>query len=321
MNTNKIPHFIEVHNLIAPGATIIVGLSGGPDSVFLTHFLADWHHQGIIKLIAAHLDHGWREESHNDMLFCESLCAQLAIPFVHAHASEFNILHKGSKEEIGRALRRSFFEQVAREHSAQAIALAHHKDDQLETFFLRLIRGSSIAGLTGMKPKQGLYIRPLLEITKSEIVDYLEAHQHAYTKDQTNDTLDFLRNRIRHIVIPAFKAADNRSEHTLMHTITSLQETEDFLATHTQHIWNTLSQTEQGKLVIKLSLFKDLHAALQKRVILHWLCTERVKFLPTAAFLQEIIRFLCHNRGGHHTIHAQWTIIKKGAIAYIIQKA
>ncbi len=318
MNKQKITNFITKHQLITPGSTVILGLSGGPDSVFLLHFLAAWHKEGIIHLIAAHLDHGWRDESYQDMVFCKELCTQLGIPFVTAHACEFQIPQKGSKEEIGRILRRLFFEQVAQKNNARIIALAHHKDDQLETFFLRLIRGSSIAGLTGIKPKQGLYVRPLLEVSKAEIVSYLAANQHVYMKDQTNDSLDFLRNRIRHIIIPAFKRTDERSYQTLMQTIKSLQETDDFLAQHTKQLFDSIATIKNDMKALQLSLFKNLHPAMQKNIVLYWLCNEQVSFPATNAFLQEIIRFLCTPQGGTHQIQTQWSIIKKSTHAFIV---
>src|SRR5579872_4562008 len=227
----RINSYISQHNLIPPNSTIILGLSGGPDSVFLAHLLADMQKKGLCTVIAAHLDHQWRTDSANDVQFCQALAEQLGITFVSTSIDNLSLSVKfnGSKEEMGRRMRRHFFEQVKNEHEAHAIALAHHADDQQETFFIRLLRGASLTGLTGMKPHHGDYIRPLLEISKAEILDYLTAHQITYLIDPTNESDAYLRNRIRNTVIPALTATDNRFSANFMATLHRLQETEEFL--------------------------------------------------------------------------------------------
>jgi len=169
---SKIITHINTHQLIPPGSKLVVGFSGGPDSVFLLHLLASIRTSHNITLIAAHLDHQWRSNSHEDVVFCKTMAEQLNITFI---SSTINALQKdfnanGSTEAQGRAARRHFFETVLKEQNAQGIALAHHLQDQEETFFIRLIRGSSLSGLTGMLSRDGAYIRPLLEINKSEIL-------------------------------------------------------------------------------------------------------------------------------------------------------
>src|SRR5579859_1867935 len=135
----QIHQFIKEHKLIPENRTIVLGLSGGPDSIFLLHVLADMHKHNHISLVAAHLDHEWRSNSHQDALFCKRTADALGIPYVQAKASELglNIKKNGSQEEYGRKLRRAYLESVARGHNAQAIALAHHAQDQEETFFIR----------------------------------------------------------------------------------------------------------------------------------------------------------------------------------------
>ncbi len=165
---STIQAYNEKKGLIHDGARIIIGLSGGPDSVFLLHALAQLRTTRKLFLVAAHLDHEWRTESAQDMQFCKTLAESYAIPFVAKKISQLSLSYKsnGSKEEYGRKARRFFFESLAQEYNADAIALAHHADDQQETFFIRLMRGATVSGLYGMKPKDGLYIRPLLSIKK-----------------------------------------------------------------------------------------------------------------------------------------------------------
>src|SRR5438132_9177816 len=153
----KIKNFIVQHHLIKSGNKIVIGLSGGPDSVFLLYFLASLQQKYNLSLIAAHLNHEWRKEADQEQQDCATLAQNLNIPFVTAKRSELSVPFKqnGSQEEYGRKMRRHFFEKVLHEHNADAIALAHHLQDQEETFFIRLIRGSSLTGLTAMKPKHG----------------------------------------------------------------------------------------------------------------------------------------------------------------------
>src|SRR3990172_2797015 len=126
-------------------------------------------------------------------------------------------------------MRRFFFESLVKEYNATSIALGHHADDQMETFFMRLIRGAQISGLIGMKPKNKLYIRPLLSISKAEIVNYLDENNISYMIDSTNQSDAFLRNRIRNAAIPTLKQADPRFENQFQRTLGNLQETESFL--------------------------------------------------------------------------------------------
>ena len=156
---------IIFNNLIAESSKIILGLSGGPDSIYLLHKLASLRNTGTIKeLIAAHLDHEWRQDSAKDVAFCKQACKSLNVPFVSKKLSELNLSFKGSPEEIGRNARRYFLEQIRTKHNADLIALGHHLQDQEETFFIRLIRGTSLSGLCAMWPKKGFYIRPLLQM-------------------------------------------------------------------------------------------------------------------------------------------------------------
>ena len=145
---NKIEQFCNRENLISPDQTIIIGLSGGPDSVFLLYFFLNIQKKYNLKLIAAHLDHGWRTESPQDAEFCKNLCTERNIPYFQKHLRDIKQTKSpsGSPEQDARNARRAFFQDLAHEQHADAIALAHHQDDLIETFFIRLIRGSRFNG-------------------------------------------------------------------------------------------------------------------------------------------------------------------------------
>ncbi len=305
-------------SLIQKGDSVVVGLSGGPDSVFLLHVLSNLLHEGHIgSIIAAHLDHEWRLESKNDLQFCVDLCKSLSIPLKSGTLAMFkaHIVWNGSKEAFARDARQLFFEQVRTSHDAQWIALGHHMQDQQETFFMRMLRGTSISGLCGMKQKNGFYIRPLLHISKDTILAWLNAHGIQYCIDQSNQSDQFLRNRIRHHIIPACKASDQRFDQSFATMIRNVQEAEAYLAEHTAHIFATI-YTQNNEFLFRELL--KLPPFMQKRLLLYWFDKNNIPFSPSDALLEEIIRFLQSPHGGTHSVHPHWKLQKLKSVCSLI---
>ena len=316
MLSKSINQFVDTQNLMPEGSSLVLGLSGGPDSVFLLHYLVQLKKQGHISdLIAAHLDHEWRTESKNDVEFCKKICADLNVPFETSTLSAYTnkLKYDGSKEEMARNARRLFFEEIRKKYNADLIALAHHAQDQEETFFIRLIRGSSLSGLTSIWPKQGVYIRPLLQTNKADIVAYLDQHTIPYLTDPTNVSPEFLRNRIRATVLPALRTCDTRFDKNFLATITRLQETELYLQQHTESLFKELFLDN----TIDIKKLLAHPAIMQYRLLIQWLCTTSISFPPTQSFLDEIIRFLRQPESKNHSIHPSWQIIKKKNFARI----
>ena len=315
-------HFINDKKLLSPGTTVIVGFSGGPDSLFLLLLLVKLQELYNLKIIAAHLDHGWRTTSHEDKDFCQNFAEKLGVPFVSAHASQLTPERKanGSLEETGRYLRRQFFEETANTYGAQAIALAHHRDDQHETFFIRLLRGAGVTGLSGMWPQQGLYIRPLLTLSKSAIVNYLDSNNYTYLTDPTNQSDLFLRNKIRNSVLPTLATCDSRLSNSLERTIDNLQEAELFLKELTTKTYNTITIIHENSKILLVKDFLNLNLFLQKRVLVEWLCSYQVPFTPSHNFFAEIIHFLEQPESKTHKLHSSWSISKKKNQATIIKQ-
>jgi len=315
----QINNYIKKNNLIPDNSRIIIALSGGPDSVFLLHYLDTIKTTHNLTVVAAHLDHEWRPDSGNDVQFCHTLCEKRGIPFVTRKISELSISGKynGSKEDLGRQYRRHFLKNVAREYQADSIALGHHADDQQETFFIRLVRGASLTGLTSMKPHQDLFIRPLLAISKTDIVQYLQAHNIPFLQDPSNDTATFLRNRIRLNVIPALKACDSRFEKNFNHTLQRLQETEELLEQLTQDTFHTLTKTEEGKLLLSIPLFSEQHPVMQYRILTLWLCSHRQSFPVSQAFYDELMRFLREGKSPSHQLTSTLSVHRSDQWAYL----
>jgi len=316
---DKIHTFIAQHDLLPSGSKIIIGLSGGPDSIFLFHVLLPLHQQGKITLIAAHLNHEWRPEAGKDAEFCQELAQKNSTPFTCRKISELGLSLKfnGSKEEIARKARRHFFDMVKTEHSADYIALAHHAQDQQETFFIRMLRGATLTGLTAMKAKQDGYIRPLLQTNKTDILDYLHANNISYLTDSTNSSDAYLRNRIRMHVLPALQNCDARFDANFLSTLTRLQETEDFLQELTAHIFEQIAQYKDTSWHLDTEKLLALHSVMRYRLILFWLRQEQVQFPVSQSFFDEMIRFLDSQNSKTHQMHEKWFLEKMKKQAWI----
>jgi tRNA(Ile)-lysidine synthase len=216
----KVKTYIETHKLLSHNEPVIVGLSGGSDSVSLLYLL----HKIGYTCIAAHCNFHLRgEESERDETFCRVFSENLKVKFVK---TDFNTTDYASKNHISvemaaRELRYEWFEKIRKEYNAQAIAIAHHKDDSVETFLLNLVRGTGIRGLSGIKRKNGYIVRPLLCVNSNEISKFIDNEHLDYVEDSTNSSDQYKRNFIRNRVIPlleelnpSVKEALNRtSEH------------------------------------------------------------------------------------------------------------
>lgn len=199
--------FIRRHALAAPErGPVIVGLSGGADSVAL---LAVMRALGY-RCVAAHCNYGLRgAESERDRRCALAAAQRLGAEWAETRFAtrQFCRERRVGLEEGCRMLRYEWFAELAARFGAQAVAVAHHREDQAETFFLNLLRGAGLAGLKGMLPRNGLVIRPLLEVSRSEILDFLRTEGLDYVVDSSNLSDDYTRNRIRHHVIPALQQA------------------------------------------------------------------------------------------------------------------
>lgn len=305
---DAINDFCQREKLFSPGQTIIIGLSGGPDSVFLLHYLHSIRSSLDLTLIAAHLDHGWRTESLQEALFCKKLCNQLDITYVQKHMRDIVSLRpsRGSQEEDARNARRVFFEEVATKYNAHAVALAHHKDDLIETFFIRLVRGSGLTGLTGIRPRNGIYIRPLLNLTKHEIISCLDINGSTYYIDETNKDKAYLRNKIRYDLVPAYNEIDSRAQENLVRTIEQLQKADNYLNNISEKIYITL--VRDGWLDIEKFLILD--PIIQHRALILWIVDAHVFFTPTEKFFAEVTRFFHQPESRTHWITSTWGIEK-----------
>ncbi len=191
--------------LLEEGDAVLVGVSGGPDSVALLHLLLRRVAAFRLRLGVAHLNHGLREEAQRDAQFVEELAARHALP-CYIEKGDLDALRRRQRmslEEAGRRLRYDFFDSIADTHGYRRVALGHHADDQAETLLLNLLRGGGRRGLAGIPAaRQGRYIRPLIRAARSDIEGYLGAYRLRYVVDCTNADESLLRNKVRHRLLP-----------------------------------------------------------------------------------------------------------------------
>jgi tRNA(Ile)-lysidine synthase len=214
MLQQKVLSYIEKHQLLNPDKAIIIGISGGTDSAVLLHLLVSLGY----KCIAAHCNFHLRmEESLRDEEFVRNLSHSYSIPF---HSVDFDTIiyakeHGISIEMAARRLRYHWFDELMKNQGAQAIAVAHHADDNIETLLLNLSRGTGLRGLCGMSARNNNIVRPLLECSRQEINNYLTEHHLEHVEDSTNALNDYKRNKIRNEVIPILSEINPAIKETL----------------------------------------------------------------------------------------------------------
>ena len=205
--SKQVAEFISQNRLLDKNDKCIFALSGGADSVALLLLMCSLGY----NVEAAHCNFHLRgEESNRDEQFCVDLCKRIAVPLhlIHFDTYEYANLHKVSIEMAARDLRYSYFEQLRKDIEAQAICVAHHKDDNVETILLNLLRGTGINGLTGISPKNGNIIRPLLCISRDDIIKFLQSINQDYVTDSSNLIDDVQRNKIRLNVLPLLQTVN-----------------------------------------------------------------------------------------------------------------
>ena len=205
---DRVRRFASVHELFVYGGKYIVALSGGADSVSLLFVLKHLEHELGIGVEAAHCNFHLRgAESVRDEEFCKQLCERLSVPLhlIHFDTQAYADLHRVSIEMAARDLRYGYFENLRRDIEAHDICVAHHRDDSVETVLLNLVRGTGLRGLRGIQPRNGNIIRPLLSLSREDIVQYLDALGESYVTDSTNLHNDVKRNKIRLDVMPLLR--------------------------------------------------------------------------------------------------------------------
>ncbi len=273
---NKIKAFCRQKELFARGDRVLLGLSGGADSVCLFLVLKELAKEWDLTLVPVHVNHNLRgEEAMRDQAYCEELCRryQEELTVVSVPVAELAKERGWSLEEAGRNARYEAFEKIAKEQGCYKIAVAHHKDDQAETVLFQLFRGSRLKGLSGMEAKNGCLVRPLLSVTREEIEDYLNEIQQKFCIDSTNLEEEYTRNRIRHRIVPAARESCERAVEHIADTADYLKQVEKLLERLTEELFEeSVTMDGENNISLKIEPLKRAEQILAERVVYESLC-------------------------------------------------
>ncbi len=296
----RVMAYCRTHQLFEPGDKVVLGVSGGADSVCLLFALYRLRRELGISLYVVHVNHGIRSDAGKDADYVEQLCRRLEVPFllVETDVRAFARQQGCSEEEAGRQVRYEAFERELERRKAQRIAVAHHAGDRAETVLFNLFRGTGLAGLSGIRPVRGKIVRPLLGLERRDIVAYLERIQVSCCQDSTNDTDAYARNRIRHHILPfAEQEICKGATAHLCRSADIFGEIEDYMEEQVHRACQLCVMRENARMSICCPDFEALHPALQKGLILSLLKEISPAHRDMGARQVDQVRELCLRPG------------------------
>jgi tRNA(Ile)-lysidine synthase len=271
--------------------TIIAAISGGADSIFLLHFLS----QTPAQIIVAHLNHQLRPEANDDEDFVQEISKSNRFKSKRVNISAESKKHSTGIEETGRKERYKFFNELAKKHKAKFIITAHHADDNLETILLNFTRGAGLKGLSGMQKIENNLFRPLLDISKTEILAYLQLKKIGYREDESNKDNKYNRNFLRNEIIPKLKEINPSIVKTIRKNTENLREIQERLEEEAE-VW--ISANEISKNTFDAKKFRTLPPTTQKTVLLkiHQKLVGNTNNI-SSTHLQEVLKIITANVG------------------------
>lgn len=324
----KVLETIKKYNLIENGDRIVLGVSGGPDSITMLDILRQLREELEFEIVVAHINHMIREEAIEDEKYVQEYCKKNNIECYIKRIDVEKIANtkKIGTEEAGRKVRYEFFEEILQKTGSNKIGIAHNKNDKIETIIMHILRGSGISGLKGIEPKRdNKYIRPLIECERSEIEQYCEENKLEPRIDKTNFENEYTRNKIRNIVIPYIKKEFNPNIIETMNRLSELITEEDnYLEKETQKIYNKILLEKNDKqIILKLKEFNEQETVIKNRIII--LVTKNL-FGSSEGIekihIQDLIK-LCNNNIGNKYLTPNKNLkvlVKNRKIFFISQK-
>ena len=295
---------------------ILVAASGGADSTALLDALARWKKSA--GLFVAHLNHQLRgAEADADEAFVRAMAERLNLPcsVAQENVAAFAIQEKKNLEATARRVRYGFLLRTAQECQANVIVTAHTQNDQVETLLMRLLRGTSAAGLQGIHATSNLQpairlVRPLLEITRAEVLEHCARYQLTFCHDSSNESLNFTRNRIRHELLPLLENFNPAIGQTLIRMATQISEDDEYLQSETDKLVNELADG----LVLNFKPLLVLPPALRRRVLRQWLRRARgdLRRIGTAHLLALDDLMMRGEGGGYVELPGSWNVCRSG---------
>ncbi len=325
----KILETIKQFELIESGDKIVIGVSGGPDSMCLLNSLnnirKDENNDLSFDICVAHINHMIREEADLETEYVEDYCNKNNIPIYIKRANVIKIAEENriGLEEAGRNVRYKFFEEVLKTTGSNKIAIAHNLNDRAETVLMNLMRGSGPLGLKGIEPKRNnLYIRPLIQINRKDIEEYCEKEKLNPKFDKSNKDNTYTRNKIRNLLIPYLQKEFNPN---IIESITKLSEImtdeQNYLEKIVNNIYtNLLIEEKEDEIILDLKKFNKQDVVIKRKLILYTIN----KLLKTTKNIEKIhiedIIKLCNNNIGNKYLTPNKNIkvfLKKGKISFI----
>lgn len=304
----KVIETIKKYNLIQNGDKIVLGVSGGPDSICMLSILNEIKQDNNLnfEIVVAHINHMIRKEAIEDETFVKEFCEKIEIPFysesidVKKFANNNNI----GTEEAGRIARYEFFDEILKRTNSNKIAIAHNKNDKIETIIMNVLRGSGIAGLKGIEPiKSNKYIRPLIDCERYEIEEYCNEKKIEARIDKTNFENIYTRNKIRNIVIPYIKEEFNPNIVQTIDRLSDLvKEENEFLENLVKNTYQDLL-IEEGKeeIILDIKKFNKQEKVIKSRILLYTIS----RLLGSAKgiekiHIEDIIKLVSKNIGNKY---------------------
>ncbi len=274
----KVLNTIKKYNLIQNGDKLVLGVSGGPDSICMLNILNNIRNDNIFNLnyeiVVAHINHMIREEAKEDELFVKNFCEKNNIEFYSKSIDVQKIANnnKIGTEEAGRKVRYDFFDEILQKTNSNKIAIAHNKNDKVETIIMNILRGSGIVGLRGIEPiKSHKYIRPLIECERDDIEEYCKINNLEPRIDKTNFENIYSRNKTRNVVIPYIKKEFNPNIIQTIDRLSDLvKEEDDYLQMVVEKKYQELIiQESSNEFILNLKKFNQQEKVIKSRILLY----------------------------------------------------
>ncbi len=270
----RVREYCIAHGMFDRGDGVVLGVSGGADSVCLLFVLLALKDVWQLRLHVVHVNHGIRKEAVEDAAYVEKLCREYEVPFylyekdIPKWAKDYGC----SEEEAGRRVRYEAFGEVLRQQKCQKIAVAHNSNDCAETMLFHLFRGTGLTGLLGIRPVRDQIVRPILCLERAEIEEYLSCRQIPFRHDATNDSDDYTRNKIRHNILPyAEREIVKGAVANMMRTTDILTETENYIEEQVQKAYQSHVMRQEDEYRVQIQGFLREPVLLQKRLLLRLL--------------------------------------------------
>ena len=304
---NRVLDTIKKYNLIENGDKLVLGVSGGPDSIAMLDILNKIKMDDKINLnfdiVVAHINHMIRKEAADDEKFVKDFCNKKNIEF-YSKSIDVKKLANTNKigtEEAGRNARYKFFNEILKKTNSNKIAIAHNKNDKAETIIMNFMRGSGISGLKGIEEKRGNYIRPLIECDRIEIERYCEEQKLNPRIDKTNFENKYTRNKIRNVVIPYVKKEFNPNIIDTLNRLSELvREEEEYINKQVKEVYsNLILEENERQIILDLKNFNKQEKVIKSRLVLYTI----MRLFGTSKGIEKIhvedIIKLCNNNIGN----------------------